>query len=64
MIVGAIGDQAILMIMSGLGMVGCVIAGARMARTLVPTRIDDTHAWFKAGAPFVSSLPERSDLED
>jgi hypothetical protein len=59
------GSSSSFFIFAGLlGMLVFAIVGVRMARVASPTKITDTLVWLKAGAPFVESLPESSDLED
>ena len=51
------GNGAAWGIILGLVMMfGSIIAGAIMAQTTKPKRIDNFQVWLKAGAPFVESL--------
>ena len=45
---------------SGIGIVVCLVlfvVGLLLARTVRPTKIDDTHVWLRCGRAFVDSLP-------
>ena len=62
--IGAGSDSAFLIVAGILGVGVFAIVGGRMARVASATKITDTLVLLKAGAPFVESLPESSDLED
>jgi len=62
--IGAGSNSGFFIFAGLLGVLAFAIAGGRMARVASPTKITDTLVWLKAGAPFVESLPDSSDLED
>jgi uncharacterized membrane protein YecN with MAPEG domain len=46
----------VVAIVLGLALVGCMVAGAIMARVVTAKRIDKQFAWLKFGQPFVDSI--------
>lgn len=60
MFVGAAQNVPLLALAAIAGVVASIVAGAVMARTLLPTRIDRTGAQFKGcGEAFLAELPPR-----
>jgi hypothetical protein len=61
MILGAIVEEPSLIVLGiGLLVVG-IVAGAIMARTLHPTKIDEEYVWLNVGRPFLDSIPYRDE---
>ena len=56
MIGGIVGETPAVMVVGIIGLLGAIIAGAMMARTLQPMKMDDHHAWFKVDAPFLNGI--------
>jgi hypothetical protein len=63
-VVSALFGSGALAGVAALGLLVFALVGARMARVISVTKITDTLVWFKAGVPFVDSLPESPDDDD
>ncbi|APR82358.1 Hypothetical protein A7982_07707 [Minicystis rosea] len=60
-ILGTTTDTGVLAALGALTMIGCAIAGAIMARTLSPAKIDNHYVFLNVGRAFLDSLPEDED---
>lgn len=61
MVLGAVSNTGSLVALGSIGMMGCIIAGAIMARTLTPAKIDEHYIRLNVGPPFLESLPHGED---
>jgi hypothetical protein len=49
---------------AALALLVSIIVGVRMSRVIGVTKMSETLVWFKAGVPFVDSLPESPEDDD